>query len=162
MGLFDVLNRARYTYHKNRAHEKFGQGDLPGAAAVLTKLIGLMPDVAETWADRGVVPEQLGRWEDAANDSSRAVELEPGLARGWFGRGNAYLRLGRLDEGVADYSRAVELEPAWAEAWENRGAARVLAGKATPPSLTSRQPSRSIPRRRHGVHAPGARVACQG
>lgn len=60
---------------------------------------------------RGETHHNMGRYEEAATDYSRAIELAPENGRIYALRGYAYHRMGRNEEALADFSRAIELDP---------------------------------------------------
>jgi lipoprotein NlpI len=62
--------------------------------------------------NRGVARQTLGRWQEAVDDFTAALEVtgeEPDLL---FERGRSRLRLGLLDDARRDLTRALELDGA--------------------------------------------------
>jgi tetratricopeptide (TPR) repeat protein len=87
------------------------------------------PHLAPAWNNRGLAHSNLGQWDKAVADFSKAIELDPKLAGAWNGRGFAYFNLGQYDKAVADFSRAFEVDPHLAPAWNNRGLAHSNLGQ---------------------------------
>ncbi|NPA48815.1 MAG: tetratricopeptide repeat protein [Thermodesulfobacteria bacterium] len=52
------------------------------ARQVLDSLIAEHPDFAEAWANRGILNDREGRYEEAVRDYEKALALKPSLARG--------------------------------------------------------------------------------
>ena len=52
------------------------------ARAILDQLIEEHPDFAAAWANRGILNDREGRFEEAMRDYRKALELDPKLARG--------------------------------------------------------------------------------
>ena len=50
-----------------------------------------------------------GRYFDAIEEFSRAIELDPNFADAYNERGNAYAKLGKYDEAIQDLSRYIDL-----------------------------------------------------
>jgi len=62
-----------------------------------------------------------GRYQDALQYFSTAMQMDPNYSEYYNERGNIYLRLGHLDEALADYLRAIELSPPYFEVFTNLG-----------------------------------------
>jgi len=78
---------------------------------------------AYIYSNRASVKNSAGQFEQAAADSSRAIQLYPALAEAWNNRGIARRNAGQIEQAISDYTKAVELNPNYAEALNNRGAA---------------------------------------
>lgn len=70
---------------------------------------------------------QLGKWEDAQRDCSRAVDLDENYLKAYTRRAEVYRKLGKFDEAVRDLTKAHEMDG------ENAGAilGRWLSGLST-------------------------------
>ena len=86
--------------------------------------IGLRPDYADAYNDRGVLKGALGQYENAIADLNQAIQLDPGSAEPYVNRGMAKDALGRHEDAIADFDQALSLNPDLAEAYNNRGAAK--------------------------------------
>jgi serine/threonine protein kinase/tetratricopeptide (TPR) repeat protein len=73
-------------------------------------------------ASRGLTHFNLGEWDKALAEYSKAIELDRKNAGLWNNRGNAYHALRQYDKAIADYSKAIDLDSKLALAWSNRGA----------------------------------------
>jgi tetratricopeptide (TPR) repeat protein/serine/threonine protein kinase len=98
-----------------------GREDFAGAVRVFTGCILKRPDHAHAYFCRGNAYRNLGRYEAAVLDYSRALELSPNKATAWNNRAAAYKDLGKPEKALADYTRAVDLDPKHAIAWHGRG-----------------------------------------
>lgn len=57
--------------------------------------------------------DKLGKYEDAYEDYTRAIEIQPKNSNAYHNRGNIGERLKRFDDAIADFTKAIELgEPA--------------------------------------------------
>jgi serine/threonine protein kinase/regulator of sirC expression with transglutaminase-like and TPR domain len=88
-----------------------------------------MPDVWEAWHRRGVIYANLGQWDRALADQTKALELRPESFQTLWRRGEAYLGLKQWDRAVADCSKAIELDPDKPAAWHFRGYAYANLGQ---------------------------------
>jgi tetratricopeptide (TPR) repeat protein len=53
----------------------------------------------------------LGKYEQAIQDFSKAIEVAPGLETLYFNRGSVYYHLGKYTQVIQDSSKAIELTP---------------------------------------------------
>jgi WD40 repeat protein/Flp pilus assembly protein TadD len=92
-------------------------------AAQCARLVKLGQDVVKRNQDfqEGQAHAQAGRWREAIDAYSRALELDATFGGATHGRARAYAELGQLDKAVPDYSRVIELEPQNAWYWNGRG-----------------------------------------
>lgn len=60
---------------------------------------------------------EQGRYDDAIEECSKAIELDPNLATVYFNRGFAYRELGNRAEAIADFEKFITLtdNPEWIE-----------------------------------------------
>lgn len=54
----------------------------------------------------------LGKWDEAVEFYSRAIEADSLFYQAYLNRGNSYLKSGRYNEAVSDYNRVLSLNPA--------------------------------------------------
>jgi serine/threonine-protein kinase len=85
--------------------------DLAGAAREFERAIQLNPNyaTARQWYSRCLVT--MGRYDEAINESGRAVALDPLSVVVIAEHGGVFSDAGRLDEAVAECRRALDLEP---------------------------------------------------
>ncbi len=93
--------------------------------------IGLAPDNAEAWINKGIALVQIGNRDDEA-----VVLLTEGIARGpkqlavaYYSRAVAYEALGQPRQAYEDYSRAAQIDPDWTEPAEQLQRFKVVRGK---------------------------------
>ncbi|MGH7457907.1 MAG: DUF4388 domain-containing protein [Longimicrobiaceae bacterium] len=90
------------------------KGDAPQAQRVLESLAADFPDAAELHLLSGRVLGRLGRWREAVEQLSRAVELDPLAAGSHYHLGFAAARTGELlraEDAWATYLRLPDPEP---------------------------------------------------
>ena len=86
---------------------------------------------ANVLLDRGRWYSSRGRWDDADQSYTRAVNLRPDHASVWGARGDLYAHLGLWDLAAPDIAREVELcEPDYATRWLQHALLRLAVGDA--------------------------------
>ena len=75
------------------------------------------------WNGRGLAYGQLGDYDQAIADFSRAIELKPDIAKPYNNRALVYEKKGRHDREMHDLNRAIEVDPDYAVAYNNRAMA---------------------------------------
>lgn len=91
------------------------------AVALITKAIGINPDVAEAYCNRGSALSDLKRPADALANYNKAIALKPEFAEAYNNRGNSLMDLKRSTEALLSYDKAIALKPDYAEAYSSRG-----------------------------------------
>ena len=76
---------------------------------------------AEVHNNRGFAYCQIGQYDQAILDFSKAIEINPQLAHAYNNRGAAYLYKAQYDQAILDLSKAIEINPRLAHAYNNRG-----------------------------------------
>ena len=108
-------------------------GDLFGALDVLNEALKRSPEHAPTYAARGIVLSDLGRYEEAVADQTTALQFadgfgdegDPGpyLATILNSRAISLRQAGQIEAALADFDRVIELDPTRALYRHNRGLA---------------------------------------
>lgn len=96
------------------------EGKLAGAIVEYASAIGLNPQFALTYNNRGSAYGALGRHAKAFQDSAEAMRLDPHVASPHYNRGNIHRDLGQHERAIADYDAAIRLDPRFAFAYINR------------------------------------------
>lgn len=78
-------------------------------------------EVAELLRNRGLAWKERGRYEQALEDYSKALELHPRDALTYHNRGYVRMKMGRHLEAVEDYNKSIEYDPFNALTYLNRG-----------------------------------------
>jgi len=99
-------------------------GDAARAFAAATQAAALAPDTPDLLIDRALAAEALGRWQDAVDDLTHALDGDPRRADALVLRGSALRHLGRVAQACDDVDRALALDPDDAEALLERGILR--------------------------------------
>ena len=94
-----------------------------------TKQTQLISNDAEVHNNRGFEYCEIGQYDQAISDFSRAIEINPRLAYAYNNRGAAYLYKGQYDQAILDLSKAIEINPRLAHAYNNRGWAYIKKWK---------------------------------
>lgn len=102
-------------------------GDAARAFAAATQAVTLAPDLPDLLIDRALAAEALGRWQDAVEDLTHALEGDPRRPDALVLRGSALRHLDRLAQAREDVDRALGLDPENAEALLERGILRQRA-----------------------------------
>ncbi len=108
----EFFNKGINLYEGNKYQE---------ALDMYTVAIGLKPDFANAYNNRGLVKSALEDYSGAVGDLSRAIQLNPDDADFYFNRGSLKDELQDYSGAIVDYSRAILLKPDYAEAFNNRG-----------------------------------------
>jgi tetratricopeptide (TPR) repeat protein len=98
-----------------------------------------MTKFAMAWSDRGFAHGELGQWDRAIADCSKAIELDSNYAKAWSYRGIAHARLKKWDEATADTARAFNLQPD--NPWLQNNLAWILS---THPEAAKCDPRRAV------------------
>jgi len=76
---------------------------------------------AEGYNNRGFAYCEIGQYDQAISDFSKAIEIDPRLAHAYNNRGAAFLYKAQYDQAILDLSKAIEIDPRLAHAYNNRG-----------------------------------------
>lgn len=91
------------------------RGDLPGALAILDKMVVDHPDFAEGWNQRATVRYLLRDFEGSLADIDKVLEHEPRHFGALTGRALIYLDQGKRALALKDMAAALEVHPFLAE-----------------------------------------------
>jgi tetratricopeptide (TPR) repeat protein len=97
------------------------RGKKEAALASYDRAIGLRPQSAESYNDRGNTLYELKRFAEALASFDRALAVRADFAEALNNRGNTLKALKRYDEALASYDRAIAVRPDYANALNNRG-----------------------------------------
>jgi serine/threonine protein kinase/tetratricopeptide (TPR) repeat protein len=103
-------------------------GRYADAERALTVCIGLWPEAAWPYADRGVALKELGQLDEAISDLSQALSTDPEMTHARINRGIALMQASRYVDAHADFDAAIVRIPESArihflksEAWIRQG-----------------------------------------
>jgi len=88
---------------------KLSSQDYRQIIASLDKVIGLEPELATAYYNRGVCYAMTDDLNAALVDFDKALELEPEVAQTWYNRAVVLVLKGRTEQAVQDMSKAGEL-----------------------------------------------------
>ena len=78
--------------------------------------------------NRAAIRLELGDYQKALADYSKAIELKPDYAEAYYYRGLTNYNLGAYEEAVFNYTKAIGLKPDYLEAYNKRGSTRYVLG----------------------------------
>ena len=84
---------------------------------------------AETYYYRGNTKRDIGFYQNAISDYSKAIRLKPDFVEAYHNRGIVKAVLGQHFDAIADYDIAIRLDPDYAITYSNRGAAKGALGQ---------------------------------
>ena len=84
---------------------------------------------AETYYYRGNTKHDIGFYENAISDYSKAIRLKPDFVEAYHNRGYTKAAIGQYSEAIADFNEAIQLKPDDAMSYYNHGAAKGALGK---------------------------------
>ena len=83
----------------------------------------------DSWFNRGVALEKMGKSEQAVECFDNALEENPNDSWAWFNKGVSLHRLGLLGEALLSYDKSLELNPNDADLMSNKGILLRTLGK---------------------------------
>lgn len=105
------------------------KGMVEQALLAYDKSIGLKPDNAATYHNRGALKADLGDYVSALEDYNEAIRLKPDYPETYYNRGNVKGKLGDHVSALEDYNKAIRLKPDFPKAYVNRGLTKVGLGR---------------------------------
>lgn len=72
---------------------------------------------AEVHNNRGFDYCQIGQYDQAISDFSKAIEINPRLAHAYNNRGWAYIKKWQYDQAISDFNKTIEIDPRFVEAY---------------------------------------------
>lgn len=119
--------------------------DCEHALPYFTRAAEAEPTYAEAWAQSGFCAITLGRYEEAAAASRKAIALQPNALPAYLNLGAALLRLGQFKEAVDVYKQAAKIDLTNPDPWFALGVAYGRLGKFEDEMQTYRQTLRLKP-----------------
>src|SRR5665213_3467567 len=99
------------------------------AERIYRQILAVQPNQPDALHRLGVLANQMGRHEQAADFIRGAIAANPADSHYRLDLGNALLAQGYLDEAIAAYGAALQCEPGFAMAHNNLGAAWKAKGQ---------------------------------
>ena len=118
-----------YLAHNNLGSVLYKKGMTAEAMEHFNKAIGLKPDLADAWYNRGNVWAAWRMYDAAIKDYNEAIRLIPIYEKAYNNRGAAYYDTGLYERAIENYSEAIHLNPDYADPYLNRGIAYDKLGK---------------------------------
>jgi len=82
---------------------------------------------AEEFNNQGFAHCQIGRYDQAISDFSKAIEINPRFAQAYKNRGWAYIKKRQYDQAISDFNKTIEIDPGFVEAYFYRAIVYFLA-----------------------------------
>jgi protein O-GlcNAc transferase len=98
-------------------------GNFQSAIDLVGQAIGIYPNAAAFYSNRGNALLELKQQKAAIADYDKAILLKPDYAQAYNNRGSALLELKQLEAALASYDMAIALAPDYAQAYNHRGGA---------------------------------------
>ena len=95
------------------------------------RAIGLNPQYADTYYNRGFAYYNLGQYKRAIQDYDDAIRLDPELTAAYNNRAATYSDLGQSLQAIRNYNEAIRLDHKFAIAYVNRSFAWTMMGRDT-------------------------------
>jgi tetratricopeptide (TPR) repeat protein len=111
------------------AFQEQSLGNFQAAVDIYNLVLGLAPDSAEVYNNRGALLQQLNRHEEALASYTHAIRLKPGYANAHYNQGTVLKRMNRYSDALASFDKALALRPDHAEACNNCGLVLAAIGK---------------------------------
>ena len=116
-----LMNRGLVSVKLNRREE---------ALENFNEVLKIKPELAIAYHRRAeLVWAPAGRYRNAVEDFSRAIELEPKNERNWRCRANCFAQLGDNERAEEDMTKVIELTPDLPSSYLDRAVLRVKHGK---------------------------------
>ncbi len=103
------------------AKAQFKQDQFDLSIETYSKLINLLPTIADLYSDRGLAYHMAGEYKSALLDFNKAVDLEPENAYRYSCRAFVKDYYKDYQGALTDYNKAIELDPEDAIAYNNKG-----------------------------------------
>ncbi|CAO2823056.1 unnamed protein product [Amaranthus hypochondriacus] len=111
---------------KVEGNEFFKDGKYEDALSKYKFSLQVVPEMLESvelrsicHSNRAICYLKMGKYDEAAKESSKALELNPAYIKAYFRRAEAYEKLERYDEAISDMKKILELEPSNDQARKN-------------------------------------------
>jgi tetratricopeptide (TPR) repeat protein len=125
-----IPDRARREYEK--AQERLGQHDVPGAIQYLKNALDLAPQFSAAWNNLGTIAYQSGEYENAEKHFREALRHAPDSYPPLVNLGGALLSLNRAEEALRINLQAVKERPDDALAHSQLGQSYLRVGQIAP------------------------------
>ena len=86
-------------------------GKYKDAIAQFTRAIGIWPQLADAYLERGIAYRYLNQSDQALADFDHAIELNPNLPRAYTARGFIYRERGNARRAMEEFSKSIEIAP---------------------------------------------------
>jgi len=96
---------------RNAAQIHFQRGEFQAAERYIAEALGLAPDSADLWNNRGTAQAAAKQLDAALTSFTRAVQLQPDFPRAIANRANALVQLQRPSEAIDAFEQLLRLEP---------------------------------------------------
>jgi tetratricopeptide (TPR) repeat protein len=93
------------------------------ALAAYDQALGLAPNYADAYNDKGNALDSLGRGKEALAAYDQAISLTPNYANAYYGKGNILRKSKRYEEAITAYQQSLRLNPSFVSAYNNMSVA---------------------------------------
>jgi PAS domain S-box-containing protein len=135
-GMFDRITGKAKSLYKQGVRLYYREGKYQDALVLFDRAIGIDPDLAYIWNDRGLCFMELGKFDEAQKCFERAVELIPRDEEFLYDKGEVLELIGImrrdnkiLEQAVLTFALVTEINPSNANAWNHLGVCIKETGK---------------------------------
>jgi len=107
----------------DNGNDALQRGALDLAIIDFTKALGINPNLAKAYDNRGVSYAEEGSLKRAIADFTMAIANNPKDAEAYNNRGHAYYAMGNVTQAIFDYTRAIDNNAFYIKAYNNRALA---------------------------------------
>ncbi len=118
-----------YRARLGRAWAYYELGRYEDMRADAGELVRLKKDWVEGWDSLGVAYDRLGRYDEAIEAHTKAIDLAPEEGSLYAHRAHVYIRAGEFDKALEDCGTAIEKDPKSVEAFWQQGRAYRYVGQ---------------------------------
>jgi len=118
-----------YMAHNNLGIALYAEGKMMEAISHYDAAIGMKPDDAEPYYNRGTIYANQNNYQPALDDFNSAIKIRPDYADAYNNRGNLYNKRGKYQLAINDYDQAINLKSRDGEIYYNRAIAFHNMGK---------------------------------
>ena len=126
------------------------RGDLAGAIAIYSELVGADPQLAQVWHMKGVAEHQAGNLEAAAASAAEAIRLGGPTPAHLYLEGSILYDAKQLEAAAERLTLVVQARPDWAPGQVELGLVRMDQGRPTDALECFRAATRSDPKSARG------------
>ncbi|OPX69939.1 MAG: lipoprotein NlpI [Methanoregulaceae archaeon PtaB.Bin056] len=112
-----------------QALDLYYQQKLDDALVTCERALLLNPKSSSSWVLKGLILDDLGRYQEALNAYDEAITLKPNSHIAYNNKGNTLKHMVRYDEALEAYDQSLKINPSYTTAYYNKGNLLSLIGR---------------------------------